>query len=386
MADGLRILACVKRVPAPGARITLTAGRPGHRHEEPRLHDQPARGVRGRGGDPPRRAARRRPAPCSPSARPRPTSSCATPSRSGVDRAVLVDRSTARIPTRRPPPARWWPRISAEEESGGTVRPASCSATSRPTRAASRSASAWPGRSAARSSTGSRASRSTPTARQVTARRESGDGLEVYRLDAAGACSASRRASTCPATRRCPGGSARRRPRSRSSRPTRQPAGSAHARLRPAGRAGHRDDAPRHGRGGRPRRRRPAPGAGARMTGPVLVLIEHDRGVPAETAYQALALARAVADELGSAPVDGGGHRRRRGAPRRRRGARGARRSGSCATPSSRRLRARSLGRRARGSSRGRPAPARSSRSAPTAATRCSPTWPPSRTCRSPPT
>ena len=40
------------------------------------------------------------------------------------------------------------------------------------------------------------------------------------------------------------------------------------------------------------------------MTGPVLVLIEHDRGVPAETAYQALTLARAVADGLGSAPVE----------------------------------------------------------------------------------
>ena len=40
------------------------------------------------------------------------------------------------------------------------------------------------------------------------------------------------------------------------------------------------------------------------MTGPVLVLIEHDRGVPAETAYQALTLARKVADGLGSAPVE----------------------------------------------------------------------------------
>jgi len=40
------------------------------------------------------------------------------------------------------------------------------------------------------------------------------------------------------------------------------------------------------------------------MTGPVLVLIDHDRGVPAETAYQALTLARAVADGLGSATVE----------------------------------------------------------------------------------
>jgi electron transfer flavoprotein alpha subunit len=40
------------------------------------------------------------------------------------------------------------------------------------------------------------------------------------------------------------------------------------------------------------------------MTGPVLVLVEHDRGVPAETAYQAFALAQAVANGLGSPPVE----------------------------------------------------------------------------------
>ena len=34
--------------------------------------------------------------------------------------------------------------------------------------------------------------------------------------------------------------------------------------------------------------------------GPVLVLIEHDRGVPAETAFQALGLARDLADQLGA--------------------------------------------------------------------------------------
>jgi electron transfer flavoprotein alpha subunit len=40
------------------------------------------------------------------------------------------------------------------------------------------------------------------------------------------------------------------------------------------------------------------------VTGPVLVLIEHDRGAPAETAYQALTLAQAVAEGLGSASVE----------------------------------------------------------------------------------
>ena len=40
------------------------------------------------------------------------------------------------------------------------------------------------------------------------------------------------------------------------------------------------------------------------MSGPVLVLVEHDRGVPAETAHQALTLARAAAEGLGSASVE----------------------------------------------------------------------------------
>ena len=40
------------------------------------------------------------------------------------------------------------------------------------------------------------------------------------------------------------------------------------------------------------------------MSGPVLVLIEHDRGAPAETAFQALGLARDLADQLGGASVE----------------------------------------------------------------------------------
>ena len=40
------------------------------------------------------------------------------------------------------------------------------------------------------------------------------------------------------------------------------------------------------------------------MSGPMLVLIEHDRGVPAETAFQAFALARGLADQLGGASVE----------------------------------------------------------------------------------
>jgi len=44
--SALRILVGVKRVPAPGAQITLTADGARHRHAEPGFHDEPARGVR----------------------------------------------------------------------------------------------------------------------------------------------------------------------------------------------------------------------------------------------------------------------------------------------------------------------------------------------------
>jgi electron transfer flavoprotein alpha subunit len=40
------------------------------------------------------------------------------------------------------------------------------------------------------------------------------------------------------------------------------------------------------------------------VSGPVFVLVEHDRGVPSETAYQALTLAQSVAEDLGSASVE----------------------------------------------------------------------------------
>jgi electron transfer flavoprotein beta subunit len=46
----LNILVCVKRVPQTGGRIVLTRRWPGDRHALPRRHDQPARGVRRRGG------------------------------------------------------------------------------------------------------------------------------------------------------------------------------------------------------------------------------------------------------------------------------------------------------------------------------------------------
>ena len=57
---GMRILVCVKRVPLTGGKMVLTRRRAGARDAPPRLHDQPARGVRRGAGGAARRAARRR--------------------------------------------------------------------------------------------------------------------------------------------------------------------------------------------------------------------------------------------------------------------------------------------------------------------------------------
>ena len=55
----MNILVCVKRVPATGRQDHPDRRRAGDRHALPRLHRQPARGVRGRGGGPDRRGAGR---------------------------------------------------------------------------------------------------------------------------------------------------------------------------------------------------------------------------------------------------------------------------------------------------------------------------------------
>ncbi len=59
LSRAMNILVCVKRVPATGGRIVLTADGQDDRHAVPRVHDQPARGVRRRGGGPDRRGAGR---------------------------------------------------------------------------------------------------------------------------------------------------------------------------------------------------------------------------------------------------------------------------------------------------------------------------------------
>ncbi len=160
--DGVRVLVCVKRVPAPGARIALTAdgqdidtknlGFTTSPHEECAV-EEAIRLVEAHGGSttvltvgPPAADEQLRYALSV-----------------GAGAAVLVTtdgpdpdaQATARALVR---------AIGALEAAGRARSTSSCSATSRPTPAGSRSASGSPGRSAARSSTGSRASSSTATA------------------------------------------------------------------------------------------------------------------------------------------------------------------------------------------------------------------------------
>ena len=104
-ASAMNILVCVKRVPATGGKITLTADEQDDRHAVPRLHGQPARGVRGRGGGPAGRGARRDQRRSSRSARPRPTEQLRDAMAIGIDRAILL-RPTAASGTRSPRPAR----------------------------------------------------------------------------------------------------------------------------------------------------------------------------------------------------------------------------------------------------------------------------------------
>ena len=56
----MKVLVCVKSVPAVARPDRPDRGRPGDRHPAPRLHDRPARGVRGRAGGADRRGRRRR--------------------------------------------------------------------------------------------------------------------------------------------------------------------------------------------------------------------------------------------------------------------------------------------------------------------------------------
>ncbi len=213
----------------------------------------------------------------------------------GTDGAVLVaDRR------RRPGPAghgagagrghrRRWRRRTGRSTS-------SCSATSPPTPAASRSGSARRGPSAARWSTASRASRSRAAPSPRAARAPTGSRCTGWPLPAVLGVKEGLnlpRYPTLPGRLRSKKADvARLDARGRGRR-------AADARLQPAHRAGHRHDRARHGRRCRSGGRRPPPGAGPAVT--VLALVEHDRGVPAETAYQALAFARHIAepDRLG---------------------------------------------------------------------------------------
>ena len=86
----MNVLVCVKRVPETGGRIDPHGRRAVDRHALPRVHGQPARGVRRRGGGPDRRGARRqldRPDPRAGAAADQLRDAMAI----GVDRAILLE-------------------------------------------------------------------------------------------------------------------------------------------------------------------------------------------------------------------------------------------------------------------------------------------------------
>ena len=106
--------------------------------------------------------------------------------------------------------------------------------------------------------------------------------------------SPSRRASTCPGTRRCPGGCGPSAPRSSSPHPQWHAEGLRKERLRVPGGRDQAGRDPRHRRRRRARPGRPARRArGAVMT--VLCLVERDGDGAADVSLRALTFARSLA-------------------------------------------------------------------------------------------
>ena len=103
---------CVKRVPMTGGRIVLTADEQAIETQAPRLHDQPARGVRRRGGGAARRGARRRVGRADARAA---RGGGAAPRRDGA-------RRRPRDPPRRPDGEEWDPQATAGGDRRGDPR------------------------------------------------------------------------------------------------------------------------------------------------------------------------------------------------------------------------------------------------------------------------
>ena len=199
----MEILVCVKRVPMVGGKIVVTARRPGRGHPDVRLHRQPARGVRGRGGGPAGRALRRRRHGAHP--------------RAGRGRGPAARHAGARRAAEpccwRPTAGsggRWRRRRRSSTRSAGRAAAATtccCSATRRPTPAATRC------RCGSRTRSACPAYRHQEPRGHRHRRRRRCPGQPGVpgrpRRPSTSRCprwSASRRASTCPGIRRCPAG------------------------------------------------------------------------------------------------------------------------------------------------------------------------------------
>ena len=153
--------------------------RAGDRHQAPRLRDQPARGVRGRGGGAARRGARRRVGRAHARARRRPWSSCATRMAIGIDRAIhLVTDGEEWDP--QATAAAIVEAIRADEAANGPFDLILLGNESADSRRLPGRRSGSRTRSAGRSRPGSRASPST--AAPSAASRRSAAGRDVYEL------------------------------------------------------------------------------------------------------------------------------------------------------------------------------------------------------------
>ena len=242
----MNILVCVKRVPATGGRIILTADGQDDRHPLPRLHGQPARGVRGRGGGPDRRGARRQLDRPDPRAGRRRTTSSATRWRSGST-GRSCSRPMAGTGTRSATAAAIVDAIRGQEAAGRTVRPD-------PVRQRGGRQRRLPGRDPGRR--GPRIGRVVERGQGArdratgwpSARREgAGGGWEVFELPLPAVVARQARGSTCRATRRCRAGSGPRRRRSSGSSPTPRAGGldeGPPAAARPSRRTRSRSSAP----------------------------------------------------------------------------------------------------------------------------------------------
>ena len=223
----MEILVCVKRVPMVGGKIVRDRRRPGRGHPDVRVHGEPARGVRGRGGRPAGGAPRRQRDRAHARPARRRGSAARHAGARGLARGAAGDRR---------------PGMGADRDRGGDrgrrprLRPLRPAAVRQRGGRHRRLPGRRPGRARARPALRHRHQEPRGHRRRA---RGPGASTAAPRRSSTSRCprwSRSRRASTCPGTRRCPGGCGPSGPRSSSPRREWHAEGLRKERLRvPAG-------------------------------------------------------------------------------------------------------------------------------------------------------